>query len=73
MSAPGDFDLPALEREQLRWTKIQVASAGHRLRAHLPTVNVDENPFCIERRLRDVIESHELNRVWISACWYSNA
>ena len=62
MAAPT-FHLPSLKREQLKWTKLQVASTGQRMRAHLPTVDVEANPFCVERRLRDVIEVHELNKV----------
>lgn len=61
----GDFDLPSLKREQLKWTQLQVQSNGGRLRTHLPKVpDAEDNPFCIERRLRDVLETHELNRVF---------
>ena len=63
----ADVDFPRLQREQLKWTKIQVASQGHRMRVHMPNVDTEENPFCVERHLRDLIETHELNKVRCSA------
>jgi hypothetical protein len=62
-SALDRVDLAVLQREKEKWLQIQVASASHRMRTHIPAIDTNENPFCQSRRLRDAVELHELNKV----------
>lgn len=52
---------PCLSQKE-KWMKIAVASSTHRLRHRIPTVDIDANPFCQDRQLRDEVEKYVINK-----------
>ncbi len=58
------MELGLIKQEERKWEQIKKASKLHSMRNYIPKLNdIDENPFCVERRIADIQEITNLNKV----------